>query len=241
MKKDIYSSHTEIVIDKDYSERKVAKVHFGRILICIAIEFIILSMNIKNSTKDLFLISLALSWFTFICVDGMIGEYKLNKRIYPYTLLFTIVTCAGTVFALLCYYGVIGDGHVSPVVVVGGLFGALFATVIIYIIVRSLMNTRERSVTVSAVCIDNLSSVEQRFANNMHRDKIERARSVAYAGDYVTLYTPVFRFDYNGTTYEVNSNVAWSGPLPVGSVRELRINPKKPTEISVIFKKENNQ
>ena len=43
MKKDLYSSHTEIVIDKDYSERKVAKAHFGRILICIAIEFIILS------------------------------------------------------------------------------------------------------------------------------------------------------------------------------------------------------
>lgn len=241
MKKEIYSSHTEIVVDKEYSERKKAKVHFGRILIFLAIEFVILAINMKNSTKALFLISMGLSWFSLISIDGTIGEYKLNKKVYPYTLLMGIVTAAGTVFSLLCYYGVIGDGDMSPFVVLGAVFGALMLSVIGYVCIRSLMNKKERSVTVTAVCCNNLSKVEQRFVDNMHRDRIERARSVAYAGDYVTLYTPVFRFDYKGMTYEANSNVAWTGPLPIGSVHEIRINPKKPTEISVVLKNANKQ
>lgn len=235
MKRETYSSHTEVVIDKEYNERKKAEVHIGRILIIIAIEFVILCMNVKNSTKELLMITVCLSWFSLISIDGIIGEYKLNRKLYPYSTLIGIITIAGTIFSLLNYYGIIGDGHTSPIVILVVVFAALIISSIVYICIRSILNKKERLVSVSAVCCDNVSSVEQRFVDNMHHDKIERARSAAYAGDYVTLFTPIFRFTYNGMNYEAKSNISRNAPLEVGSAHIIKINPNNPSEISAGF------
>lgn len=242
MKKEIYSSHTEILIDKDYNEREKAQVHFGRDLIILAIVFVILAINMKNGTKELFFASLALSWFSIISIDGLIGEYKLNKRIYPYTVVFGCATVAGTLFALLCYYGAFGDEFKNIFLVFGVFFAIMIVSVFGYVCVRSLINKKERTVTVFAVCFDNLSEEKERYSDNMMGARSDRARSVAYAGsEYITIFTPLFRFDYNGMTYEAKSNISKDVPLPVGSVHQLKINPKNPTEISLILKKESNQ
>lgn len=242
MKKEIYSSHTEILIDKDYNEREKAQVHFGRDLIILAIVFVILAINMKNGTKAMFFATVFLSWFTIVMMDGLIGEYKLNKRIYPYTVLLGCVTGAVTIFSMLCYYGVFGDKFKNVFLVAGVFFGLMLVSVACYIGVRSLMNRKERTVIVSAVCYDNLSEVKERYSDNMMGARSDRARSVAYAGsEYITVYTPLFRFDYNGMTYEVKSNISKDIPLAVGTVHQLRINPKNPTEVSQILKKGTNQ
>lgn len=242
MKKEIYSSHTEILIDKDYNEREKAKVHFGRDLILLAIEFVILAINMKNGTKEMFFVTLVLSWIAIVIIDGLIGEYKLNKKIYPYTLLIGCVTVVVTIFSMLCYYGVFGDAFKNVFLVIGVFFGLMIVSVAGYICVRSLINRKERTVTVSAVCYDNLSEVKERYSDNMMGARSDRARSVAYAGsEYITVYTPLFRFDYNGMNYEVKSNISKDVPLPVGTVHQLRINPKNPTEVSQILKKGDKQ
>lgn len=42
-------------------------------------------------------------------------------------------------------------------------------------------------------------------------------------------------------TYEAKSNISKDVPLPIGTVHQLKINLKNPTEVSLILKKESNQ
>lgn len=121
--------------------------------------------------------------------------------------------------------------NMSPFLLMACIFGVIFVTFVGYIIIRCVITATNTFVSVSAVCCNNIASQEQRFVDNRHYDRIERARSVAYSGEYVTLYTSVFRYTYNGMVYEAKSNVSKDAPLEVGSVHQLKINPKNPTEI----------
>lgn len=240
MKKEYGVKHNEMVIDKPYNERiKVKKIN-KPLVFCLAIIPAILALwhlVFGGGHIGLMIAVVYLTFMTDMIVVQTIQEAFLNKRVFAFPILFSLVLGMITIVFWLFYLNVFKDGldagGILCIVLTAVVGIGIMAGYILFCFVRTVKREQNAcTLRIGAVCIGNEASVVNRFVDNAARERIERNTSVAYGDDdMITIYTPVFRFELNGATYQSKPNLASNKKYEEGKEYQIFVNPKNPAEI----------
>lgn len=241
MKKEVYK-HYGTVVDKEYNKRKKVVKPNMPITLLLCVPFLLLALwRLGNGGHFLFMF--VVMYVTFIAnmfIVKAIQECILNKRAYLTDVI--ILGCfASILLALWLFYLGALDGLSNAgkmFVLVGSVFGGV-GIIIVYALIRFLITRgKERdacTLSVTAQCVGYEGKTIRRYVDNSARAKRERRLSPAYGDDeYVTVYTPIFRFTLDGVEYNSKPNFETNAKkFEEGVCYDIFVNPNDPTEIRV--------
>ena len=238
MKKNLYDNHYERVVDKDWvelsNENKTLGFQKGVVIPLCIFEVLVLFLRFCVDDESNVCVFFFASYFSIIGtiflnqgIRNMVHYKKVFRSQLVWVISFSIVMLLlwGSMFGVL-------PCRVSSVVVSVVVFFLLSIAGVSVITVLSFKDEKVCNYKIIALCVDNISRVVERYTNNSSYDKVKRSSSVAYPDDeYVTVYTPVFNFMFNGIEYTAQPNFSKNTPYEVGSEYEIFVNPSNPNEI----------
>ncbi len=241
MKENLQDKHFEMVIDKAYNQRKKVKVKSPLIILLSLAPWLKVFdhwVEHDDASIGLMILLFCFIYYSNLLIVNIIKETWVNKRLYAFTFIITMVFFASTVALAIMYFGkenlsVSGNG----LFIVIGAF--TFLAAIIYIAV-GVIRTKHQEKTkcntmVQAICIGYNTREVNRFVDNSWEKNYERGTSVAY-GDSATvvIHTPIFQFVWNNLTINSVPNISSnSQDYLVGNVYNIYINPDNPSEIRI--------
>lgn len=241
MKKEIVSYHYEVVVDKAYNERK--KVTKPKVSVAILLSVLPLLVGFwRVANGGHFGLLFAVMYVTFIAnlfLVQSVQEFILNKRVFFSAILTSSIIYIIALAFWLYFLGVFGDeGSGGAVLSLVVIFILSVAAVVGYGLIRLLIMKKKEhdvcSVRLEAVCVGNLEQVVNRYVDNTVDGRRSRRLSVAYGDDEkITIYTPIFGYEFGGQYWEKSPTFASSKKYERGRWYVIYVNPNNPTEIRV--------